>query len=83
MDKPNFLEFLVKMAKITLKVTVNDPQFQYQLIISQDTCLVQIWSFQSKSVMSLCMDKPNFLQLWVKMAKMTVKVKLLNEPHFQ
>ena len=29
-DKPNFLEFWVKMAKMTLKVKVNDPYFQYQ-----------------------------------------------------
>ena len=41
-DKPNFLEFWVKMA---LKVKVNDLHFQYQLSISQDACLVQIWGF--------------------------------------
>ena len=27
-EKLNYLEFLVKMVKITLKVKVNDPQFQ-------------------------------------------------------
>ena len=41
-DKPNFLEFWVKMAKITLKVKVNDPYFQYQPRISHDVCLVQV-----------------------------------------
>ena len=30
------------MAKMTLKVKVNDPYFQYQLRVSQDACLVQI-----------------------------------------
>ena len=29
-DKHNFLEFWVKMAKMTFKVTVNDLHFQYQ-----------------------------------------------------
>ena len=40
-----FLEFWVEMTKISLKVTVNDPQFQYQLRVSQDACLVQICWF--------------------------------------
>ena len=44
-DKPKFLEFLVKMAQMTLKVKVNDLHFQYQLIVSQNACLVQIWWF--------------------------------------
>ena len=48
-DKPNFLEFWVKMAKMTLKVKVNDPYFQHNLIASHDACLVQIWWFQLKS----------------------------------
>ena len=39
-DKPNFLEFLVKMAKVTLKVKVNDLNFQYQPRVSHDACLV-------------------------------------------
>ena len=42
----NFLEFRVKMAKMTLKVKVNDLHFQYQPRISHDACLVQIWWFQ-------------------------------------
>ena len=29
-DKPNFLEFWVKIAKMTLKVRMNDLHFQYQ-----------------------------------------------------
>ena len=44
-DKPVFLEFWVKMAEMTLKVKVNDLHFQYQLRVSQDACLVQIWWF--------------------------------------
>ena len=39
------LEFWVKMAKMTLKVKINDLHFQYQLRISQNACLVQIWWF--------------------------------------
>ena len=35
----------VKMAKITLKVKVNDLHFQYQPRVSQDVYLVQIWLF--------------------------------------
>ena len=56
-DKPNFLEFWVKMV---LKVKVNDLHFHYQLRASQDTCLVQIWWFQLKSVMSYHADKVKF-----------------------
>ena len=59
-DKPNFLEFWVKMAKMTWKVKVNDPYFQYQLRVSHDACLVQIWWFQLKSVMSYRADKVKF-----------------------
>ena len=56
-DKPNFLEFWVKMAKLTLKVKVNDPHFQYQLRVSHAACLVQISLFKLKSVTSYCTDK--------------------------
>ena len=59
-DKPNFLESLVKMAKMTLKVMVNHLCFQYQLSVSQDACLVQIWWFQLKSVTSYLADKVKF-----------------------
>ena len=45
-NKPNFPEFWVKMAKMTLKVKVNDIHFQYQLRVSHDACLVQIWWLQ-------------------------------------
>ena len=44
-DKPKFLEFWAKMAKIILKVKVNDPHFQYKQRVSQNACLVQIWWF--------------------------------------
>ena len=81
-DMPNFLEFWVKMAKVTLKVKVNDSHFQYQLRISQDVCLVQIWQFQLKSMTSYHADKPNFLEFLVKMVKITLKIKV-NNPHFQ
>ena len=66
---------IVKMAKITLKVKVNDTYFPYQVRVSKDACLVLIWWSQPMSLMSYCTDKPNFLQFWVKMAKMTLKVK--------
>ena len=50
-DKPNYL-FWVKMAKMTLKVKVIDPHFQYQLRVSKNACLVQILWLQPKFVMS-------------------------------
>ena len=59
-DKPNFLEFWVKMAKMTLNIKVNDLHFQYQLRVSHDACLVQIWWFQLKSVTSYRADKVKF-----------------------
>ena len=59
-DKPNFLEFWVKLAKMTLKIKVNDLHFQYQPRVSQDACLVQIWWFQLKFVRSYRADKVKF-----------------------
>ena len=59
-DNLNFLEFWVKMAKMTLKVKVNDLHFQYQPRVSQDTCLVQILWFQLKFVASCRADKVKF-----------------------
>ena len=59
-DKPNFLEFWDKMAKMTFKVKVNDLHFQYQLRASQYACLVQIWWFQLKSMTSYRADKIKF-----------------------
>ena len=84
-DKPNFLEFWVKVAKITLNVKVNDLHFQHQQKISHDVCLVKIWWLKPKSVTSYCADNPNFLEFWVKMAEMTLKVKVnagVNVPCF-
>ena len=49
------------MAKMTLLVKVNDPYFQYQPRVSHDACLVQIWWFQLKSVMSYHADKVKFM----------------------
>ena len=40
--KAKFPRIPNKMTKITLKVKVNDPYFQYQLRVSQNACLVQI-----------------------------------------
>ena len=59
-DNPNFLEFWVKMAKMTFKVKVNDHHFQYQPQVSQNACLVQLWWFQPKSVTSYRADKVKF-----------------------
>ena len=53
------------MAKIALKVKVNDPYVQYQPTVSQDACLVQTWWFQLKSVMSNCPDKVNFFLVYL------------------
>ena len=78
----SLIEFWVKIPKMTLKVMASDPHFQYQLRVSQDACFVQIWWVQSKSVMSYRAGKPKFLEFWVKVAKMTLKV-MVNEPHFQ
>ena len=59
-DKLNFLEFWVKMAKMTLKVKFNDPYVQYQPRVSHDGSLVQIWWYQLKSVTSYREDKVKF-----------------------
>ena len=48
------------MAKITLKVKVNDLYFLYQPRVSQDACLEQIWWFQLKCVTSYRVDKVKF-----------------------
>ena len=49
------------MAKISLKVKVNDLHFQYQPWVSQNACFVQIWWFHLKSVMSYHADKEKFM----------------------
>ena len=49
------------MAKMTLKVKVNDLHFQYQPRVSHDACLVVwIWWFHLKFVMSYRADKVKF-----------------------
>ena len=48
------------MAKMTLKVKVNDLHFQYQPRVSCDACLVRIWWFQLKFVTSYRADKIKF-----------------------
>ena len=52
LDKPNFLEFWVKMS--------NDPYFQYQPRVSHDACLVQIWWFKLESLTIYHADKVKF-----------------------
>ena len=54
---------------MTLRVKDNDLYFQYQSRVSQDACLVQIWGFQPKFVMSYCADKSNVLEFYVKWPK--------------
>ena len=48
------------MAKMIVKLKVNDPHFQYQPRVSQDACLEQIWWFQLKPVTSYRTDKVKF-----------------------
>ena len=60
-DKPNFLEFRDKIAKITLNVKVNDLQFRYHPWVSQDACLVQSRGFLLKPVTSYRPDKIRFM----------------------
>ena len=67
---------------MTLKVKAIASHFQYHLRQSQDVYLVQIWWFWLKSIKSYHVDKPKFLEFWVKMAKMTLKVKVI-DLHFQ
>ena len=55
-DKTNFLEFWVKMDKMTLKAKVID----LQPSVSQDACLVQFWWFQLKSMKSYRVEKVKF-----------------------
>ena len=50
------------MAKMTLKVKVNELHFQNQLRVSKNACLVQIWWLYPKSIMSYHTDKLNFLE---------------------
>ena len=45
---------------MTLKVKVNDLHFQYQLRVSKDACLVQIWWFKLKFMTSYRAEKQNF-----------------------
>ena len=70
-ERSNFQKFWVKMAKMTLKIKVNDPHFQYQLRIGMMDVWCKFCWFQPKSVASYRAGKPNFLQLRDKMAKMT------------
>ena len=46
---------------MALKVKVNDHHFQYQLRVSHDAYLVQIWWFQLKSVTIYRAGKVKFM----------------------
>ena len=59
-DKPNFLEFWVKMVKMTSQSQVNDLHLQYPPRVSYDACLVQIQWSRLKFVMSYRADKVKF-----------------------
>ena len=61
------------MSKMTLKVKVIDPYFQYQLSVSHNACLVQIGWFQLKST-SYHVDKVKFTdrQIVGQMEAMTI-----------
>ena len=60
-EKPNFLELWVQMTKITLKVNVNNPQFQYrQRDPMTYVCLVRIWWLKLKFVMIYHADNVKF-----------------------
>ena len=50
-------------GQITLKIKVNDPQFQYQLRESQNANLAQFSDSSSNPNASYHTDKPNFLEL--------------------
>ena len=60
-DKPNFLEFWVTMARITLKIKIKDLHIPYLLRVCHNAYLVQIKWFQLKSVTSYREDKANTL----------------------
>ena len=72
-----FLGILSWNGQMTLKITVDDLQCLIS-VESQDAYLVIL----TQSITSYCADKPNFLESWVKMAKITWKV-IANDPHFQ
>ena len=76
--------FVSRNGQMALKVKVNAFHFQYHLRESQDAYLMLIWWFELKSMKSYRAGKPKFkfVEYWVKMAKMTLKVKV-NDPHFQ
>ena len=74
-----FFLILSRNGQMTLKIKVYDPHFQYLPKEFLDTYLVQILAFWLRSITSYCADKPNFPELWFKMANMTLRVKV-NEP---
>ena len=79
--QPNFPGIWSRNGQMTLKVKTNDPHFQYQLTVSQDACLVQIWWFQVKSLMKLSCHQPHFPRILNQNGQMTLKV-MLNDPPF-
>ena len=73
---------LSRNDQMTLKVKVSDPHFQYQLIISQDACSVQIWYFKPKTLTSYCADQLNFLEFWVQNGQNDLECQG-HEPNFK
>ena len=67
------------MAKMTLKVEVNDLHFQYQPRYPVMNVLCKFGDSSPNLWRLINADKPNLLEFWV---KMTLKVKV-NDPHFQ
>ena len=67
-----------KNAQMTSKVQLKKTLFLYQSRVSPDAYLVQIRWFQPKSMTSYRTVKPNFLEFWVKMAKITLMTSDFN-----
>ena len=59
-DELKLLESRVKIAKMTLKIKVNEPHFQYRPKVSWGACLFPIWWFKLKSALIYCADKVKF-----------------------
>ena len=74
--------FVCQNCLMALKVKVNTSYFQYQLREFKNAYFVHILWFYHKPIKSYCVDKLKFLEFWVKMDIMTLKVNV-NDLHFQ
>ena len=68
---------------MTLKVKVNELHISYQPWVFLYACFVQTWRPQPKSMKNDRTDKPNLIEFWVKMDKMTLNVNVKVNDHFQ